>query len=164
MRIQHLLLAPALILATAVPAIADDERREQAYIMGQSWANGGISARCLIEITSPAEHHLLKTEIGREAAAYRAQVFAGFYRIQATLADRLYPLVEKQKAEQLDLLENELITQAEYDATAGESQRSYEASVTDVMDRMTEAPACDFYRLHQRSPTVQRAKAKLANQ
>ncbi|AXK43927.1 hypothetical protein [Erythrobacter aureus] len=162
MRIQHLLFAPALALAAATPAIADDERREQAYIMGQSWANGGISARCLIEVTDPAEHHLLKTEIGREAAAYRAQVLAGLYRIQAHLADKLHPLIEKQKEEQRDLLINGLIIQAEYDDTVGTSERNYEASVAEAASRMAEAPACDFYRLHQNSPTVQRAKALLA--
>lgn len=164
MLIQRLLITTVIALVAGDPAFASDKEREKSYAMGQQWANGGISARCLIEVTPEADQHHLKTEIGREAVAYRAQLFAGLYRDQVRIADELYPLVQKQKAYQRDLLDNGLITQAEYDATAGASEKSYVLLVEDIAGYMAEAPACEFFRLHNNSPSVQRAKARLAAQ
>ncbi len=140
-------LISAAIVSLLAQSAAPTDPMVTAYNRGAGWANGGISEQCLIEVAGPGKQHLLQDEDGRANVSARAQLLAGAYAESVRINDEILALIARASTEQRDRLE-----------------RDYEAGVREVSRWMLESPSCNFFSLHQSSPTVERAKAKVAAQ
>jgi hypothetical protein len=114
---------------------------------------GEISARCLIEVASATnEQSLLTQELYRQAAERKAIQLAGATAAMAHATDNLIAAHDRLMARQRDLLDNHLITRAEYDAVAGQGP-----DLSFISQMLRQYPACDFLRA-EFGPTAQRAR------
>lgn len=132
----------------------------QAYDAdGRTWRSmtSEVSARCLIEVASATnERDLLTQESYRIAAERKAIQLAGAAVQMARTTDPAVVAHDRLMARQRDLLENGLITRAEYDTSA-----ALAPDLSIIVDMMRAFPTCDFYRARY-GPSISRAREILA--
>ncbi|WP_374407441.1 hypothetical protein [Pelagerythrobacter sp.] len=148
----------AILLAGASSSAADDGL-VKGYEAGQSWAADGVPARCMIEVSLPADKASLETERGREGAAMKAQILAGLFRIKVKNMDSLVGLLERRFARDQDLYDNGLISENEYHERVTREKRANDESIASISNAMRRYPSCDFFKRMTFSPTVRKAKA-----
>lgn len=155
-------LLPVLLLSLALVE-GSDEAREKAFAAGAEWARSGVSARCLIEVSTMTNYQeSVTTETGRDAAAIKAQVLAGFVRQIVAVRDHFTNAVEEGVPKFQDLYDNGLITKAEYDKEVTLPRLEHAKMIRETAGMMQQTPSCDFFRLLQSSVTVRKAKALIA--